>query len=100
MNKISKEILKAKTGVDAVNIVRANPDIDLILMDIRLPELSGYKAVRQIREFNKNVVIIAQTAYGLSGDRKKAKEAGCTDYIAKPIIKEELLKLISKYFPE
>lgn len=100
INKISKEILKAKTGVDAVNIVRANPDIDLILMDIRLPELSGYKAVRQIREFNKNVVIIAQTAYGLSGDMKKAKEAGCTDYIAKPIIKEELLKLISKYFPE
>lgn len=100
INKISKEILKAKTGVDAVNIVRANPDIDLILMDIRLPELSGYKAVRQIREFNKNVVIIAQTAYGLSGDRKKAKEAGCTDYIAKPIIKKELLKLISKYFPE
>ena len=100
INKISKEILKAKTGVDAVNILRANPDIDLILMDIRLPELSGYKAVRQIREFNKNVVIIAQTAYGLSGDRKKAKEAGCTDYIAKPIIKEELLKLISKYFPE
>jgi PAS domain S-box-containing protein len=95
-----KEIINARTGTEAVKLCRQNPDIDLILMDIRMPELSGYEATRLIREFNKNVVIIAQTAYGLSGDREKAIEAGCNDYISKPINKIELLALIQKYFGE
>jgi CheY-like chemotaxis protein len=90
----SKEILKAGTGVEAVKVCRNNPDIDLILMDIRMPDMSGYEATRQIREFNREVVIIAQTAYGLIGDREKAIEAGCNDYIAKPIKKSELLQLL------
>ncbi len=67
-------------------------------MDIRMPDMGGYEATRQIRQFNSEVVIIAQTAYGLSGDRGKALEAGCNDYISKPIKKEELLGLIQKYF--
>ena len=67
-------------------------------MDIRMPEMDGYQATRQIREFNKEVVIIAQTAYGLSGDREKAIKAGCNDYIAKPIKRDELLRLINVYF--
>jgi CheY-like chemotaxis protein len=95
---IGKEILKVETGVEAVEVCRENPDIDLVLMDIQLPELNGYEATRQIRKFNKGVVIIAQTAYGFSGDREEATEAGCNDYMAKPIIKDELLSLIQKYF--
>ena len=95
---IGKEVLIAKTGADAVESCRNNPDIDLILMDIRMPEMGGYEATRKIREFNKEVVIIAQTAYGLSGDREKAIEAGCNDYISKPIGIAELLALIQKYF--
>ena len=79
-------------------VCRTNPDLDLILMDIQMPELNGYEVTRQIRQFNKDVVIIAQTAFGLSGDREKAIEAGCNDYIAKPINKAELLSLIQKYF--
>jgi len=79
-------------------VCRTNPDLDLILMDIQMPELNGYEVTRQIRQFNKDVVIIAQTAFGLSGDREKAIEAGCNDYIAKPINKDELLSLIQKYF--
>ena len=71
-----KEILKVRTGVEAVDACRNNPDIDLVLMDIRMPEMDGYKATKQIREFNQKVVIIAQTAYGLSGDREKAIESG------------------------
>lgn len=63
-----------------------------------MPVLSGYEATRQIRQFNKDVIIIAQTAYGLSGDREKVIEAGCNDYIAKPIKTDELLSLIQKYF--
>ena len=79
-----QEILQAKTGIEAVEACRANPDLDLVLMDIRIPKVNGYEATRQIRQFNKEVIIIAQTAYGLSGDREKAIAAGCDDYISKP----------------
>jgi hypothetical protein len=92
-----KEILKVGTGLEAVEVCRNNPDIDLVLMDIQMPEMGGYEATRQIRQFNKDVVIIAQTAYGLSGDREKAIDAGCNDYIAKPINKVKLLALIGKH---
>ncbi len=95
-----KEILKARTGVEALDICRVNPDIDLIFMDIRMPEMDGYEAIMEIRKFNKDVIIIAQTAFGLSGDRDKALASGCNDYIAKPIIKTELHALIKKYFGE
>jgi hypothetical protein len=98
VNKLSKEVLKARTGKEAVEVCRKNPGIDLILMDIQMPDLNGYEATRQIRQFNKNVVIIAQTAFALSSEEKKAIEAGCNDYIAKPINKDELLSLIQKYF--
>ncbi|MBV5314044.1 MAG: response regulator [Prolixibacteraceae bacterium] len=95
---LSREIVKVRTGVEAVLACIENPDIDLILMDIRMPEMGGFDATRQIREFNKEVVIIAQTAYGQSDEREKAIAAGCNDYIAKPIKKEELLALMQKYF--
>jgi PAS domain S-box-containing protein len=98
VKKFCSEILKVGTGIEAVEICRNKTDIDLILMDIQMPEMSGYEATRQIRGFNKEVIIIAQTAYGFSGDREKAIEAGCNEYIAKPIKKAELLALILKYF--
>jgi CheY-like chemotaxis protein len=68
------------------------------MMDIRLPEMDGLEATRQIRLFNPNIIIIAQTAYALIGDREKAVEAGCNDYIAKPIKRVELMELLQKYF--
>jgi PAS domain S-box-containing protein len=98
LQNLGKEILKVRTGFAAVETCRNNPDIDLILMDIRMPEMSGYDATRQIREFNRKVVIIAQTAYGLAGDREKSLAAGCNDYLTKPINKPALLALIQKYF--
>jgi len=98
VNEFCTEVLKAKTGKEAVEICRKNSDINLILMDIQMPDMNGYKATRQIRKFNKDVIIIAQTAYGLLGDREKALEAGCNDYISKPIKKDELLALIQKCF--
>jgi CheY-like chemotaxis protein len=94
----STTVLKAGTGIEAVDICRNNPDIDLVLMDIQMPGLNGYEATRQIRQFNKDVIIIAQTAFGLSGDKEKAIEAGCNDYISKPINKDKLLALIQQYF--
>ena len=93
-----KEIISVRTGIEAIEACQNNPDIDLVLMDIQMPEMGGYEATRKIREFNKVVVIIAQTAFALTGDCEKAIEAGCNDYISKPIIKAELLALIHKYF--
>ena len=63
-----------------------------------MPGLDGYEATRKIRQFNTKVIIVAQTAFALTGDREKAVDAGCNDYIAKPIQKEKLLELLQKYF--
>lgn len=98
ISAFSNCVMKARTGAEAVEISRNNPDLDLILMDIKMPVMNGYTATRQIRQFNKDVVIIAQTAFELSGSREKAIEAGCNDYLAKPIDKTELLSMIQKYF--
>jgi len=98
IRKLGKEIFVAHNGTEAVETCRNNPDIDLILMDMKMPGLSGFEATSEIRKFNTSVIIIAQTAYGLQGDREKALAAGCNDYIAKPFPKEDLLNLILKYF--
>jgi PAS domain S-box-containing protein len=98
LSEFSNEIIKARTGREAIEACRNNPNADLVLMDIQMPDLNGYEATRQIRQFNKDVVIIAQTAYGLTGDREKSLNAGCNDYITKPIKKPELDSLIQKYF--
>jgi PAS domain S-box-containing protein len=98
ISKLAREIIRVQTGVEAVEACRNNLDIDLVLMDIQMPEMDGYEATMQIRKFNQEVVIITQTAFALSGDREKALEAGCNDYISKPIKKVDLLPLIQKYF--
>lgn len=94
----SSTILHAANGKEAVELTRSNPDIDLILMDIKMPEMDGYEATRKIREFNQEVIIIAQTAFALYGDREKAIRAGCNDYLAKPVKTGELIGLIRKFF--
>ena len=98
VKSFSKEILKVRTGSQAVEKCHENPDIDLVLMDIQMPEMNGYEAAKKIRTFNKDVIIIAQTAYALAGDRDKALEAGCNDYIPKPVKQSFLLELLQKYF--
>lgn len=96
----STEILIAKTGIDALTIAKKNLDIDLIFMDIQMPELNGFEATRQIRQFNKDVIIIAQTASVLSDDKLRIIEEGCNDFISKPINRNVLYNLIQKYFDE
>lgn len=98
MKSYCKEILNARTGTETVRITRKNPDIDLIMMDIQMPDMDGYEATRQIRKFNKTVVIIAQSAFGLSRDSDKALEVGCNEYISKPINMTLLKGLIMKQF--
>lgn len=95
--EFSSETLHTKNGNEAVELCRQNPDIDLILMDIKMPVMDGFEATRKIREFNKDIIIIAQTAFALAGDKEKAIAAGCDDYITKPIDKDKLMKMISKH---
>lgn len=98
ISEFDMKVIKARTGVETIEACRDNPDIDLILMDIQMPGINGYEATRQIRRFNKEAVIIAQTAFAQKGDYEKAIAAGCNDYISKPFSKDKLLKLIQRYF--
>lgn len=98
VKKFAKEIIKVSTGLDAIDTCRNTPDIDLVMMDINMPEMDGYEATKEIRKFNKDLIVIAQTANGLSTDRDNAINAGCTDYISKPVNIMALTELIEKYF--
>ncbi|MCB8994316.1 MAG: PAS domain S-box protein [Bacteroidales bacterium] len=89
--------LFAANGMEAVELCRSHPDIDLILMDLKMPVMNGYDACREIRKFNKNVRIIAQTAFARPDELNGAIEAGCNDYITKPVKKSELSEIIEKY---
>jgi len=100
LKDIGKEFLHTKTGYGAVEMCRDNPGIDLVLMDIKMSQMDGYEATKQIRKFNKDVIIIAQTAYALAYDREKAISAGCNNYIAKPIKKDELIEMITGLFKD
>ncbi len=96
LKKTNASILRAENGFEAIQTARDN-DIDLILMDIKLPVMDGYEATRQIREFNKDVPIIAQTAYVMSGEEEKTKEAGCNDYLTKPLRIKTVLETIAQF---
>ncbi len=91
------EIIRGYNGREAIDIIKKQPDISLILMDVKMPVMSGYEASKKIREFNKEIVIIAQTAFALEGDREKVLEAGCNDYISKPINKAELISKLNQW---
>ncbi len=104
INKIvtsfNKEIINVSNGEAAVAAAQQNPDIDLIMMDMKMPIMSGYEATQLIRAFNKDVIIIAQTAYGLIDDIQMTLDVGCNDHISKPINKHDFLVLMQKYFKE
>jgi CheY-like chemotaxis protein len=88
--------IHAENGKDGIEMLKSNPDVDLVLMDIMMPELDGYDTIRVIRglEDYKHLPIIAITAKAMKGDREKCIEAGASDYIAKPVNMEQLLSLL------
>ncbi len=90
-------IIQTSNGKDAVKIIEKNK-IDLIFMDIRLPDIDGYETTRRIREIDSKVKIIAQTAYALQNDREKAIAAGCNDYITKPLSEDVIANKIEMFF--
>jgi len=102
LRKTKAQIIRAVNGVEAVEICKNKKenDIDLILMDIRMPEMNGFEAAKKIKAFRKEVPIIAQTAYSITSDFVESMEAGCDDYIAKPIKVSQFLSIISKYISE
>ncbi len=90
-------LLKAENGYEAIEIFNAHKNIDLILMDIKMPGMNGLEATMKIKKIDPKVPIIIQTAYAMQNDEKISHDAGCDDYISKPINKEKLLKLLNKW---
>lgn len=90
-------LLRAGDGEETIRLFKEHPEVSLILMDIRMPGIDGLEATRQIRKFNKSVPIIAQTAYALEGDRERVLQAGCNEYLAKPLNHIELNKIVNQY---
>jgi len=91
------EVIRAADGREAVELSRSRPDIDLILMDIQMPEMNGLTATEEIKKFNPHVPIIAQTANAISEERQRCLQAGCDDFITKPVNINELFSKISKW---
>lgn len=91
------ELSRAYTGKEGIQMVKNNANYDLVLMDIQLPGMNGYDATTEIRKFNTKVPILAQTAFAMYDNVVRALDAGCNDFIAKPIKTKKLLGIIDKY---
>jgi signal transduction histidine kinase/CheY-like chemotaxis protein len=85
-----------KEGIPAIEYIRSSPDIDLVIMDIKLPDISGYEAVRQIKEFNSSIPVIVVTAYTFNADQLKSASVGCDFYFSKPVKRVEILNKIAE----
>ncbi len=96
LRRTSAKILWAKDGQQAIDLFNENK-IDLVLMDLQLPVLDGYTATKEIKKIKPDVPVIAQTAHVMSGEREKCMEAGCDDYLAKPIRLQVLIETLSKF---
>jgi CheY-like chemotaxis protein len=97
LRKSNVKIVRAYNGKEAIDYIRGGKEVDLILMDVRMPLMDGYEATTLIKKTHPELPIIIQTAYALSGDHEISLEAGCDDYITKPIRKQELLEVMGKY---
>ncbi len=89
-------VLYAENGKDGIQVLEANPDVNVVLMDIMMPEMDGYETTRAIRQMKPfaSLPVIALTAKAMQGDREKCIEAGASDYITKPVDTEQLLSLM------
>jgi PAS domain S-box-containing protein len=97
LKKTNINIIHVQNGKDAIKKCKNNNDIDLVLMDIKMPKLSGLDATREIRKFNSDIPIIAFSAYAMPSDQQQAEEAGCNNFIAKPIKKDNLFSKLDQY---
>ncbi|MBQ4822759.1 transporter substrate-binding domain-containing protein [Aquimarina sp. MMG016] len=91
-------IHRAENGKKAVDLCNENPEIDLVLMDIKMPIMDGYSATKKIKKMRPDLPVIAQTAYSTAEDIQRALEAGCDDFVAKPVDRKILKPMLKKYF--
>ncbi len=94
--KTGAQLVRAQTGFEVLDLYNSLPQIDLILMDVKMPLMNGYDACKKIRE-KSNVPIIAQTAYAMAGEEMNSKKSGCNAYISKPLKIAEILALIDTF---
>ncbi|MBE0653131.1 MAG: PAS domain S-box protein, partial [Bacteroidales bacterium] len=97
LGKTGCKVLHAENGADAIDMVKKYEDIDIVLMDIQLPVMNGYDATRAIKQIRPGLPVIAQTANAMDSDRMKCLNAGCSDYVTKPIVLDNLLPVIETY---
>ena len=90
------QVLHAENGMDGIALIEKNPDIDIVLMDIMMPELDGYETIKIIRKDPKKrwLPVIAVTAKALKEDRQRCLDAGASDYLAKPVDENQLVELL------
>lgn len=99
VESLSAKTLHAKNGLEAIEACKENKAIDLVLMDIKLPEMSGYEATKLIRKIRPNMVIIAQSAYALQNEVNRYKDA-FNSYLTKPVEAEKLIEVLEKYLAD
>jgi len=97
LSKTKVNILRAKNGEEAVELARVNPNIDLVLMDIKMPKMDGIEATRSIKSFRNDLIIIAQTAFAMEEDRQNCYSVGVDGFLAKPVRYKLLFDTMSKY---
>jgi PAS domain S-box-containing protein len=90
-------ILHARNGLEAVELLQSSPEVDLVLMDIKMPGMDGFQATRKVKQMRPELPVIAQTAYALQADQDEVREAGFDGYLSKPLNKELLLSLVFKH---
>lgn len=89
-------LIRAESGMEAMSLFRKNK-IDMVLMDIKLPDVDGYAATKEMKKLRPDIPVIAQTAYAMVQEREKCLQAGCDDYISKPFDPDKLIRLVERY---
>jgi len=97
LEPLNVHVISTSSGEDAVKICQKNNNVNLVLMDLRLPKMSGFEATTRIKNLNKNIYVIAQTALAFDYDKQQSMDCGCDDYLTKPIKHASLINTINKY---
>ncbi|MBN1159450.1 MAG: response regulator [Bacteroidales bacterium] len=96
LKRTGVSMIRAETGIEAIALFRENK-IDMVLMDIKLPDVDGYIATREIKKLRPDIPVIAQTAYAMVQEREKCLQAGCDNYISKPFDPDKLIRIVERY---
>jgi len=97
LTRLDIKVLRARNGKEAVEICEKIPSVDLVMMDIKMPLLNGLAATKIIKEKRPGLTIIAQTAYAMASDKEEALNAGCDDYLSKPLQIDQLIEMLNRY---